>query len=72
MKRFLSALLSVLIAAGSTMPSVYAAENEMPQQYESGYEDSGLFPEVIHISGDKLKGMVEEYDGKTGVCLYQL
>ena len=64
MKRFLSALLSVLIAAGSTMPSVYAAENEMPQQYESGYEDSGLFPEVIHISGDKLKGMVEEYDGE--------
>lgn len=63
MKRFISALLSVLIAAGSTVPSVYAADETAaspPTADEFLYEPD--LPQVIHISGDKVKEMLEEYD----------
>ena len=65
MKRILSTLLSLAVAVGCIVPNVYAQENDtalQTRQTADTLEDDDLFPEVIHISGDKLMEMVDSYD----------
>ena len=62
MKRILSTLLSLAVAVGCIVPNVYAQEeNSAALQTADTFEDDDLFPEVIHISGDKLMEMVDSY-----------